>query len=132
MMSIMPAISLRQPWPWAIFYAGKPVENRCWPLPKKYLGKQVLIHASKQIDKEAVTHLLQLGFDVPEKLDTDGIVGYLRFIGCERDNPSEWAEPGLYHWIIDPDSVKPLPFYPLPGKLSFFNVQCTLDEEACL
>ena len=29
------ALTLKQPWPWAIVYAGKDVENRTWPVPPK-------------------------------------------------------------------------------------------------
>jgi hypothetical protein len=40
------AISIRQPWAWAILSAGKRVENREWQHAPKYRGP-VLIHAAK-------------------------------------------------------------------------------------
>ena len=40
------AFSIRQPWAWATLHAGKDVENRSWPLPRKMVGRRVLIHAS--------------------------------------------------------------------------------------
>jgi hypothetical protein len=42
----MRALTVRQPWAWAIFH-GKPVENRSWAT--KYRG-DLLIHARKQFD----------------------------------------------------------------------------------
>jgi len=33
------ALTLRQPWAWAVAYADKRVENRTWPVPPKYLNR---------------------------------------------------------------------------------------------
>jgi hypothetical protein len=41
----IPALSIRQPWAWAILHAGKRIENREWR-SCKYRGP-ILIHASK-------------------------------------------------------------------------------------
>jgi hypothetical protein len=126
---ILPAISIRQPWAWAILHAGKDVENRTWVLPWKHRDVQRLIHASKRIDKEAVEHLLSLGFDVPEKLETGGIVGVTAFyVGMSAfftrpiESNSEWAEPHMEHWGIDTRRTEPLPFFPCSGRLGFFEV----------
>jgi hypothetical protein len=50
----MKVISIKQPWasliiepdPNNIGFGIKPIENRTWPCPKKYIGQRVLIHAS--------------------------------------------------------------------------------------
>jgi ASCH domain len=42
----MKALSIRQPWAWAILRAGKRIENREWRAPPSYRGP-LLIHASK-------------------------------------------------------------------------------------
>ena len=42
----MKAISVRNPWAWAIAHGGKRVENREWQYPPTYRGP-LLIHASK-------------------------------------------------------------------------------------
>jgi hypothetical protein len=42
----MKAISIRQPWAWAIVSAGKRVENRDWKHPPRYRGP-VLLHAAQ-------------------------------------------------------------------------------------
>lgn len=44
MLTGIPALSIRQPWAWAILHAGKRIENRDWR-GCKYRGP-VLIHAS--------------------------------------------------------------------------------------
>jgi len=38
------ALTLKQPWPWAICYAGKRVENRTWPVPPKLLNQETTVH----------------------------------------------------------------------------------------
>lgn len=33
------ALTVRQPWTWAICHAGKDIENRTWPIPPKHLAR---------------------------------------------------------------------------------------------
>lgn len=127
---IYPVISIRQPWAWAILHAGKDVENRSWPLPRKFMGREVLIHAGKRIDREDVIHLLCLGFKVPEKMETGGIVGMTVFpesrFACSK---SDWAALGMHHWRIDTRGTRALPFFPCAGRLNFFEVDYPFAEE---
>jgi len=116
---ILPAISIRQPWAWAILHAGKDVENRSWPLPKKYIAREILIHVGKQIDKEAVINFLEYGLEVPRQLCTGGIVGALMFSGFPSTE-NTWAETHAFHWHIL--QTRPLPFFPCRGRLGFFEV----------
>lgn len=57
MMSGLPeiAISVRQPWAWAIIYAGKDIENRSWgPMNisrRQHIRGRVCIHAAKGMTK---------------------------------------------------------------------------------
>ena len=44
-MTTWRALTLKQPWPWAIVHAGKDVENRTWPVPPKLLKKRCRILA---------------------------------------------------------------------------------------
>lgn len=55
----MKAITLWQPWAWAICYAGKRIENRTWPPPKALLGKQVAIHAGKHLDEAIASNMAE-------------------------------------------------------------------------
>lgn len=47
----MKAISVRQPWAFAIIHLGKDVENREWRYPPKYRGP-LLVHAAKGCTRE--------------------------------------------------------------------------------
>ena len=126
---ILPAISIRQPWAWAILHAGKDVENRTWPLSKRYMNKPILLHVGKRIEREDVIHLLHLGFSVPENLETGGIVGLIVFSGYGYDSNSQWAAMDQCNWRIDTQRTKPLPFFPCPGRLGFFEVDYPYAED---
>lgn len=73
-----PALSVRQPWAWAILHAGKAVENRRWATD--YRG-ELLIHAGKTVEDDAVDVVAAVaGRDVPEGLPTGGVVGRVRLV----------------------------------------------------
>jgi hypothetical protein len=49
----MRAITLHQPWAWAVAHAGKNVENRTWGPSPAMIGERVAIHAGQKYDEEA-------------------------------------------------------------------------------
>ncbi len=124
-MTDLLALSVRQPWPWAMFYAGKDVENRSWPT--RYRGR-VLIHASLQFDgprdaafanctiwaREANARPPDGVYDFP----LGGIVGEAEIVDCVTQSDSRWFE-GPYGFVLR--NAKPLPFRPCRGKLGFFK-----------
>jgi hypothetical protein len=130
----IPAISIRQPWAWFIVNGWKDIENRTWPLPQKYIGQRVYIHAGKHFDPEEIVEIFE---DVKAeglkkegaphvslnslKAQCGGIVGTAIFSGCVQDSQSPWAspEPGTFHWQIA--EASPVDFIPCLGKLSFFT-----------
>lgn len=130
---ILPAISVMQPWPYAIFHLGKDFENRSWRLPPQYVGVPVLIHAGKKVDKPGLEYLeLEMGFAIPDNLPLGGIVGFAVFtVQCGRHRTSEWAAEGLYNWPIVASGE--LPCHPCKGTLGFFKVSYPhpLPERVC-
>lgn len=78
------ALTLHQPWAWAVARAGKPVENRTWPPPRGVIGSHIAIHAGKTLDREAIEDLAFDGYTVPERLDRGAIVAVARVIGWVR------------------------------------------------
>jgi hypothetical protein len=126
------AISVQQPWAFFLVNGFKPVENRTWPIPDKYIGARVLIQASARplfplaAARETLAEMHALygipgGWRFPEMgRDVGGIVGMVRLVGCTRDHVSPWAVPGQWHWQTA--EAKPLPFMPCKGQLGFFRV----------
>lgn len=117
----MTALSIQQPWAYAILFLGKPVENRTWPT--KVRGR-IQIHAGKKLDKEGVAWIRLRGHDVPNDLPMGGFVGEVTLTDCVEDcDVSEDAEP----WAFGPWCfvlAEPAPYaemIPARGQLGFFQ-----------
>lgn len=118
----MKAISIKQPWAWAILHAGKNVENRTWAT--KYRGP-LAIHAGKAYDHEGEAFLRNvMGLDVPADLPKGGIVGVVEVMDCVTSPDQVWGSPewfsGPYGWVLG--SAIPLTFALYKGKLGFMEV----------
>jgi hypothetical protein len=125
------AISIRQPWAWAIFHLGKDVENRSWR--HRFRGP-VLIHAGKglrQADLEDCAEMIDAhpelaarlkaagGFDREALLGmTGGIVGAVTITDCVSASDSPWFAGPHAFTLANPH---PLPFRACPGALGFFD-----------
>lgn len=89
----MKAISIRQPWAWAILHAGKRVENRDWRGAPSYRGP-ILIHAAKWCTWDEYADAVPLirrasrapglHVPVPSELPRGGIVGRATLISTVR------------------------------------------------
>lgn len=130
----MKALSIRQPWAWLIVNGFKDIENRTWYT--NYTGP-VLIHAGASMtwpDFEACLLFIRSISDRlpkpvvlphPDELRTQrgGIVGTAEIVRCVTRHQSPWF-CGDYGFVFQ--KAKPLPFVPLKGALSFFNVPAGL------
>lgn len=101
----MRALTLRQPWAWAVLHAGKRIENRTWKPPSWMLGESLAIHAgSGDIYEEDVEQVVRLGgVPAPEEYDVGAIVGVVRVVGfyrpgCGLENP--WWDPEQFGWRL--------------------------------
>lgn len=124
----MKAISIRQPWAWAILHVGKDIENRTWRTP--YRGP-VLIHAAKGMTREEYLDAAQMidmvGLDKTPSLEDllrGGIVGEARIVDCVATHDSPWFF-GPYGFVLA--DVKPLPFRPVRGALGFFDPDAPVE-----
>lgn len=126
----MKAISVRQPWPWAMFNAGKKIENRTWAT--HYRGP-ILIHAAKGLTKREYEDFAEWwNFSFPRRplqsyplcpamasLPRGGIVGRAKLVDCVTKSDSPWFF-GPYGFVLE--DVTPLPFVPMKGDLGVFEV----------
>lgn len=132
------ALSIRQPWAWAILYAGKDIENRDWPTKGR---GAFCIHASKGMTKGEYEDCLQTahqislvkpfpsGLALPgfDELERGGIVGVARITGCVSNSESPWFFGRYGFQIAD---VRPVPFIPVKGALGFFDWRKNIIEPA--
>lgn len=91
------AISVRQPWAWAILHAGKDVENRNIAGPWLHLeGTAVTIHAAKGMTRaeyaEARAFMASLGITAPPAGDLvrGALVGVVGVRGVVTASSSPW------------------------------------------
>lgn len=122
----MKALSIQQPWAWAILYAGKDVENRTWRT--NYRGP-LLIHAGQQVDLVGLNWMPErFGISVPKPQSsplarTGGIVGVVELVDCVQGHESPWAElwtgPRMWHWVLK--NPRPLPFHRFKGRQKLFE-----------
>lgn len=127
----MRALSIRQPWAWAITNAGKDVENRSWNT--NFRGR-FLIHSSSA----CTINDLGIAFDwmksrnlvskLPKLTDfkLGGIIGEAVLVDVidpkepTQENVSSWREGGKQYGFMLKD-IKPLPYIPCRGLLSFWK-----------
>lgn len=116
----MKALSIRQPWVWAILHAGKDVENRTWST--RYRGL-VALHAGLSVDREAQAAMVRAGYSAPDlrKGDPDlgAYVGTARLVDVVTRSDSRWWQ-GPYGFVLS-DVVafdKPVP---AKGMLGLFT-----------
>lgn len=121
------ALSIRQPWAWAIIHAGKDIENRDWKPSNPGIRKRGLIavHAAKGMTKAeyaAAREFMRgdLGITCPPAFDLPrgGLVGAVEIVDVVRDSASRWFFGPLGLVLRN---AKPCAFRPVVGQLGFFK-----------
>ena len=131
----MKAISVRQPWAWAIVQGLKPVENRSW---NTHFRGQVAIHASLTFDRDGYRWMCEhaeelqiaLGKLVAEKMgwpllpqpgdfDRGGVVGFADVVDCVDELDSPWFCGPKGHVLENPI---PCELIPMKGRLQYFEI----------
>lgn len=122
-----PALSIRQPWAAALLAGLKPVENRTRPLPPKYINKPLLLHAGRAQPRpgEWSGLLFERAMRCGPLL-YGGVIGVITFAPSVRDHPSEWTEPGCWHWPVV--SVRAVEFWECRGMLGIFEVENSKED----
>jgi hypothetical protein len=113
----MKALSVQQPWAWAIIYGGKDIENRDWYTP--FRGR-VLVHCGKKMSLGDVYYIEgNYGVTLPKDLPRGGIIGSVEIVDCVKQSKSKWFF-GEYGFVLRNPIA--LPFTPYRGQLGFFEV----------
>lgn len=129
------ALSIRQPWAWAVLNAGKDIENRVWQ--DRFRGP-VAIHTGKAMTAAEVAEFseflggLRLDGKVPRSLSgphysslpRGGIVGVAEIVDCVSSSSSPWFF-GPYGFVLR--NARPVPFIPCRGALGFFRWEASPD-----
>jgi ASCH domain len=106
------ALTVQQPWSWAIMCAGKTVENRTWRTSHR---GRLWIHASGNVDHSRPDLLGRATADYAGQLIRQALLGHVTLVDIVTDAESEWAVPGLFHWVLADPVPLPEPI-PMPGR----------------
>lgn len=122
------ALSVRQPWAWAILFAGKDIENRSWQAVNHGLTVrgEIAIHAAKGMTRQeyddAAHFMASLGVECPPARDLwrGAVIGVVEVVDVVSESASRWffGPRGLV--LRNPRSFAPVP---VNGALGYFDWQ---------
>lgn len=135
------ALSIRQPWAWAIVHAGKDIENRDW---RTNFRGPVCIHAAKGMtgaEWDSALDFIDRAFPVPlaskfgrrssaihsSDAERGGIIGTAEIVDCVEESHSPWFF-GRYGFVLR--NVQPVEFIPVKGALGFFTWERAPEQPA--
>lgn len=134
------ALSVRQPWAWAIIHAGKDIENRSWS-PRFAATRTMLafrgpvcVHASKGMTRQewedagfTFAHCGVATSPAPHEVLRGGIIGTVEIVDVVRKSSSPWFFGSVGLVLANP---RPIDFIPSTGALGFFKWQPNPDASA--
>jgi hypothetical protein len=147
------ALSIRQPWAWAILNAGKDIENRSW---RTHYRGRICIHAGSAIQPRNLAEFKWILPDViawhhhaatstkeaktpPPTMEDlwpsqrffidqprGGIIGTAEIVDCVDHSDSPWFT-GPYGFVLA--NVQPVPFIPVKGAQGMFKWKKKLESQ---
>lgn len=120
------ALSVRQPWAWAIVFRGKDIENRSWrhPNPGLTFRGEFAVHAAKGMTRDeyddAAEFMARIGVVCPPAGDLlrAGIIGTAVVRDIVRESTSQWFMGPRGLVLAEARSVELIPSV---GQLGFFE-----------
>ncbi|MGH1376648.1 MAG: ASCH domain-containing protein [Alphaproteobacteria bacterium] len=116
------AISVNQPWAWAIVNGHKDIENRDWQTKRR---GTILIHAGKKFDKDGYRFIQsqfpEIKLPLIEEFKSNmmgGIVGSVEITDCVDKSDSTWFF-GKYGFVLE--NAQSCTLRVCKGALSFFK-----------
>lgn len=134
----MRALTIHQPWAWAIVAGHKPVENRSWAPPEAAVGEVLVIHAGRRFDVENERLVEQLAGTecLPPHVEASGIIGVAvldRVVDAQDGNcqdpllMSPWFS-GRFGWVLRDADQFPKPIE-CRGKQGLWKVPPEVAEK---
>jgi len=126
------ALSIRQPWAWAIVHGGKDIENRDWRGfdAVRFRGR-FAIHASTGMTRDeyedAASFMASICVTCPPPADLQrgGIIGVGTIVDVVKNSESPWFF-GRIGLVIK--EINAVDFIPVAGALGFFAWKRASDD----
>lgn len=127
----MKAITVRQPWAWAIIYAGKDIENRSW---RTNLRGKIAIHAGAGMTRaeyeEGCKSILRrnpkLKIPAYEDMVRSAIIGTVEIVDCVEKSQSTWYAKGNKGFVLARPRKLPKPI-PCKGALKLWDIPKSIE-----
>jgi hypothetical protein len=124
----MKAVTIRQPFAWAIAAGFKDIENRTWA-PRVAPGEVVAIHAAVAMpdadDVRRVQKLVGRRASVPEEYDCGAIVAVARVAKVVASSRSPWFS-GPLGWVLEEVTLVREPI-DCTGQLGLWKVPAAVE-----
>ena len=108
----MYALTIKQPWLYAITNLGKRIENRTWRPPNKVLNQRIALHAAMRDDEDGYKALYRMtGYCRYEKdIERGCILATATLAGYVESSSDRWFT-GPYGWILNNIHRLPAPVF---------------------
>src|SRR5262245_15449329 len=120
----MRALTVRQPWAWAIIHGGKDIENRTWA--NKYVTGTIAIHAGSRLDS--------LGYSPrgtkkprPEEIVHSAVIGVVDIVAVVKQSRSKWFS-GPLGWVLRNPRQLRKPIH-CRGRLGLWRIPSRLQAQ---
>jgi len=130
------ALSVRQPWAWAILHGGKQLENRSRIAVSRGGMKPgpLCIHASKGMTRDEYESArdfmrgIGVACPLPDELVRGGVIGAVRCDGVVKASDSPWFFGPVALVLVEPAPLAaPIP---VRGELGYFEWRKNADAAA--
>jgi len=136
----MKALTLKHPWPFAICFLGKRIENRTWAPPRDLLGQRIAIHGGKMPTsqpqrnwcRDVIAGYRSRGvfageFCTAQIMSCTGIVATAVISHTVRTSDDPWFDGTGYGWVLTDVLVLPNPI-PCKGAQRLWNVPADIES----
>lgn len=133
----MPVLAVHQPWASLLVSGDKDFENRNWKLSEKFLGKKILIHATKKKDQvewdyaDSCYSVYTRQRESLQPLDSDcykfgGIIGWVIFDKVVEYSDSIWFDGKFGFHVKEYQQTE---FFPVKGHQKIFYINLPEDSK---
>lgn len=131
-MSEMMCLAIKQPWTWAIFNAGKNIENRDWPT--RFRGRIAILASKGMTQGEYDEGCYFISRKEPEiaipsydSMVRGHIIGTVDITDCGKFHDNKWFV-GTYGMLLS-SPVKFITPIPARGRLGIFPLEASIADQ---
>lgn len=133
-MVIYKAISIKQPWAWAIAHGFKTIETRTWHTP--YRGELLIVSSLKPDVALMDWFQKETGMKVDDQMEYGKAIAIANLVDCksmiEADQDAALCDVylGAHSWFLE--NVRQIEPFPVKGQLMLYDVEADLIKEGKL